>query len=56
MIKMRINGKLIKGKSVVNIFSKFLKRPLHKVEDKNLKMVDVQKLLLKQRYGYNGQK
>ena len=56
MIKTRINGKLLQGKSVVNIFSKFLQRPLHKVEDKNLLMVDVQKLLLKKRYGHNGQR
>ena len=51
MIKTRINGKLIKGKSVINIFSRLLQRPLHRVEDKNLLMVDVQKSLLKKRYG-----
>ena len=56
MIKTRINGKLINGKSVINIFSRLLQRPLHRVEDKNLLMVDVQKSLLKKRYGYNGQK
>ena len=56
MIKTRINGKLIKGKSVINIFSKLLKRPLHRVEDKDLLMVDVQKLLLKKRFRHNEQK
>ena len=56
MIKTRVNGKLIQGKSVINIFSRLLKRPLHKVKDKNLLMVDVQRSLLKKRYGYNEQK
>ena len=56
MIKTRVNGKLIQGKSVINIFSRLLKRPLHMVEDKNLLMVDVQMALLKKRYGCNGQK
>ena len=56
VVKTRVNGKLIEGKSVIDIFGKLLKRPLHKIDDKNLKVVDVQKLLLKERYGYNGQK
>ena len=51
-VKMRINGTLHKGKSVSNIFSKLLGRPLHKIKDKNLLMVDVQKMLLKKRFKY----
>ena len=50
MIKTRINGKLIGGKSVISIFGKLLKRPLHRIKDKDLLMVDVQKALLKKRY------
>ena len=52
MVKMRINGTLYKGKSVSNIFSRLLGRPLHRIKDKNLTMVDVQKMLLKKRYNY----
>jgi len=50
MVKTRINGKLFKGKSVLGIFARVLKRPLHRIKDKNLLMVDVQKTLLKKRY------
>ena len=35
---------------VVNIFGKLLKRPLHQIKDKDLLMVDIQKILLKKRY------
>ncbi len=50
MIKTRINGTLVKGTSVVNIFGKLLKRPLHQIKDNDLLMVDIQKILLKKRY------
>ena len=50
MIKTRINGKLAKGKRMSGIFGRLLGRPLHKIKDKNLLMVDVQKTLLKKRY------
>ena len=52
VVKTRINGTLHQGKSVSNIFSRLLGRPLHKIQDKNLLMVDVQKMLLKKRFNY----
>ena len=47
MVLTRINGRLVKGKSVSGIFAKEIGRPLHRIKDKNLLMVDVQKMLLK---------
>ena len=49
-ITTRINGKLVRGKSVASIFGKLLKRPLHKEKDKGIKMVDIQTMLLNKRY------
>ena len=49
MIKTRINGKLETGKSFVSIIGRLLKRPLHKRKDRNVNMVDIQKLLLKKK-------
>jgi len=49
-ITTRINGKLVRGKSVASIFGKLLKRPLHKEKDKGLCMIDIQKILLKKKY------
>ena len=48
-IKTRINGKLETGKSFVSIIGRLLKRPLNKEKDKSVKMVDVQKWLLKKK-------
>ena len=50
MIKTRIHGKLYEGKSVASIFARLLKRPLHVSKDRNLRMVDIQGILLKQKY------
>ena len=49
MIKTRINGKLHSGRSFASIIGKLLKRPLHKQKDREVKMVDVQKWLLKKK-------
>ena len=49
MIKTRINGKLYSGRSFASIIGKLLKRPLHKKKDREVKMVDVQKWLLKKK-------
>ena len=49
MIKTRINGKLYSGRSFASIIGKLLKRPLHKQKDREVKMVDVKKWLLKKK-------
>ena len=49
MVKTRINGKLETGKSFVSIIGRLLKKPFHKEIDRNVKMVDVQKWLLKKK-------
>jgi hypothetical protein len=49
IIKTRINGKIETGRSFASIIGKLLKRPLHKQKDKEVKMIDIQKLLLKKR-------
>jgi len=54
VVKTRVNGRLLVGKSVASIFGKLLKRPLHRIKDNNLTMVDIQKTLLKKK-GYNVQ-
>jgi len=54
VVKTRVNGRLLVGKSVSSIFGKLLKRPLHQIKDNNLTMVDIQKTLLKKK-GYNVQ-
>ena len=54
MIKTRINGKLYSGRSFASIIGKLLKRPLHKQKDREVKMVDVQKWLLKKKHKLTG--
>ena len=54
VVKTRVNGRLVEGKSVATFFGKLLKRPLHRIKDNNLTMVNIQKTLLKKK-GYNVQ-
>jgi len=49
VVKTRVNGRLLVGKSVVSIFGRILGRPLHQIKDQNLTMVKIQKMLLKKK-------